>query len=73
VATGTPAQALTQMAGQVELDAQIAKNNAYRRAWGYRKQGAQFSAAGNAEAQTYYLNAIGNVLSGAGRYVGGGR
>jgi hypothetical protein len=44
VSSGTPLRAMSETAMVTALDAQVERNNAFREAWGYRKQAANMRA-----------------------------
>ena len=70
VQSGSPVKVISATAMTAELDAQIQKNNAYRTAWGYRTQAANFSQQAEDYGDMKYLNAIGSILGGAGGVIG---
>lgn len=65
LAGGTAGDILDQTAFFTSMDAQTARQNASKEAWGRRSQGANFTAEAN--AQKPWLSAGGTFLSGAGQ------
>lgn len=65
VSKGSPQQVMDETQAMGELDAQTIKNNAAREAWGYRTQGADFRAQGEAAQKASQFGAASTVLGGA--------
>lgn len=69
---GSPLNLLQDTDYMAELDALTIRDNAAKEAWGYRVQGANYSAdasmlAGRADAESPWFNAFGTALTGAGQ------
>lgn len=68
---GTPAQVEAATRAQGELDAQTAKNNAAREAWGYESGAIQLGLQGQIDRQRAQQQQIGTFLGGTGKVLGG--
>jgi hypothetical protein len=68
---GTAAAVQADTAGQSELDAQTAKNNAARQAWGFKVQQEQAAQTYRAKVASAQNQGTASVLSGAGQLIGG--
>lgn len=65
--TGTPAQVIASTAGVNEMDALQTRNNALRRAWGFRVQAASDEKQAGLAATAGDFNAAGSILSGGAK------
>lgn len=72
VSSGTPARVVSQTAMLTALDAEIERNNAARRAWGYREQASAFRRQARESQIASYLGIVGSGLSAAGAIAGAG-
>jgi hypothetical protein len=61
---GTPAQVVASSRMVNEMDALQVRNNANRRAWGYRVQGVSDELQGKMAADAGLLNGVGSILTG---------
>lgn len=68
--TGTTGDVLTQTATLGELDAQTIRANAYREAWGYKAQGANFNLQGQLAGMEGQSAVTGSLITGAARAYG---
>lgn len=75
VGVGSPVNVAGDTRMIAEMDAEVIRNNAAREAWGYRRQGAQFSqqasaanAAGQYAIASTVLGTVGNVAGMAYTY-----
>lgn len=68
--TGTTGDVLTQTATLGELDAQTIRANAYREAWGYKVQGANFKLQGQLDQMEGQNAQVGSLITGASRAYG---
>lgn len=68
---GTAAQVQANTAAQTELDAQTQANNTARQAWGFKVQQEQAHQTYIAKTNAASNQAVGSVLTGAGRLMGG--
>jgi hypothetical protein len=64
---GTPAQVIASTAGINERDALETRNNALRRAWGFRVQGASDRAQADFAQNAGEMDAVGTILGGGAR------
>lgn len=66
VGSGTPAKTIAQTSAVAELDAQMARTNAFRRAWGYEQQARGLYQQARDLRSATYLNLVGTFVGGAG-------
>lgn len=66
VQSGSAVDVVSGTAMMTELEAQIAKNNAGREAWGYRTQAGQFRTQAKNARDSGDVQAIGSILGGIG-------
>lgn len=66
VSSGSPLDVVASTAATTELDAEIARNNAMREAWGYKEQAKKFRRKAQGALDAGTDQAIGSILGGIG-------